>query len=159
MESALRLGARRNIGLHHFLWINDAIEIGRTDEAQFQRGGLQCVVLFQRQEVGSPSPSWTRLPKRHVPELRPMISPYRLSPESSICRVWELPGRGRYLLSTTRHMSELPLIRPSWMRLRLAMMAIRTDDFGRNSSRSNGEMRPVAEKVATTTWRDEPALA
>jgi hypothetical protein len=40
-----------------------------------------------------------------------------------------------------------------------AMMALRTGDFDRNSNRSNGEKRPVAEKVATTTWRDEPAPA
>ncbi len=39
------------------------------------------------------------------------------------------------------------------------MMAATTSDFDRNSSRSNSEMRPVAEKVATTTWRDEPAPA
>jgi len=37
------------------------------------------------------------------------------------------------------------------------MMAATTSDFDRNLSRSNSEMRPVAEKVATTTWRDEPA--
>jgi len=72
---------------------------------------------------------------------------------------WDLLGRGSYLLSTTRHMSELPLIRPSWVRTGFAMMAARTGDFSRNSSRSNGEMHPVAEKVATTTWRDEPAPA
>jgi hypothetical protein len=39
------------------------------------------------------------------------------------------------------------------------MMAATTSDFDRNSSRSGSEMRPVAEKVATTTWRDEPAPA
>jgi hypothetical protein len=39
------------------------------------------------------------------------------------------------------------------------MMAATTSDFDRNLSRSNSEMRPVAEKVATTTWRDEPAPA
>ncbi len=63
------------------------------------------------------------------------------------------------MLSTTRHMSELPLIRPSWVRTGFAMMAVTTSDFDRNSSRSNSEMRPVAEKVATTTWRLEPAPA
>jgi hypothetical protein len=54
-------------------------------------------------------------------------------------------------------MSELPLIRPSLERTGFVMMPLTTGDFDRNSSRSNGEMRPVAEKVATTTWRDEPA--
>jgi len=38
-------------------------------------------------------------------------------------------------------------------------VAATTSDFDRNLSRSNSEMRPVAEKVATTTWRDEPAPA
>jgi hypothetical protein len=38
-------------------------------------------------------------------------------------------------------------------------MTATTSDFDRNSIRSNSEMRPVTEKVATTTWRDEPAPA
>jgi hypothetical protein len=54
-------------------------------------------------------------------------------------------------------MSELPLIRPSWARTGFAMMAVRIGGFDRNSSRSNREMGPLAEKVATTTWRGEPA--
>src|ERR1700722_7896323 len=87
-----------------------------------------------------------------------MISPYRPVARKLDCRAWNLLGRGGYFLSTTRHMSELPLIRPSWVRTGFTMMAA-TSDFDRNSSRSGSEMRPVAEKVATTTWRDEPAPA